>query len=226
MSEDQQESEAGIDRSAGGGGSCAAGVFASVQSEEVHTAPALCLPGAEGLLQPHLSGNGGAAGGQRFALRGHRAETGAPLHHAAKGSRSIVGEEVVSTADHGHGRAGSPGEDPRPPRPAGRDGHQWLRIASHQPLLCLAAKKGGKTRANVRRLLSPLSQVGCRLRHAKSPLSGGSGQPRATTRLRRLRSLARRSTSLRWSESGSCRRRIRQRSQPRVGPRRVGGFSR
>jgi hypothetical protein len=222
MNEDQQESETGAERSARGGGSFAARVFASMQPQEVHTASALCVLGAEGLLQPHLSRHGGPVDGRRFAARSDRLGTSAPLHNAAKGGRSVVGEEVVPTVDHGHSPAGTKGEDPRPQCASGRDGHQRLRSTPHQPLLCVAAKKGGKTRANMCGLLSSLSQAGRGLRHGESLLPLGAGQPGTTARLRRLPSPARRSARPRRDQGGRGGCRVRQRSQPRVGPRRIG----
>ncbi len=177
--------------------------------------------GHSGFIKSRMSPFHAPVSGRRFAPGSDRAEKSAALHDAAKSGRSVAGGGLVSAADHDDGSASTEGETSPPPRAAGRHRHQRLRSTSHQPLLCLATKKGGKARAKVRRLLSPLSQVGSGLRHGESPLPGGPGQPRATARLRRLPPVADRSASQRRSESGGRGRWIRQRSQPRVGPRRV-----
>jgi len=219
--EDEQESEARACGSLEGGRGVAAGVLAPLQPQEVHAAPVVRLPGAEGLLRAHVPRHDGIVGGRRLARLGDWAHADPALDHPAESGRPAADVALVPPPVVDDGRAREAGQDRSSARATGRRGHQRLRVAAHEPLLRPAAKNDRHGRAPAARVVSPLSEVGGRLRYREPLHSGGSRQPGPSAGLRRLRTVGLRGADPRGFEDDRRGRRLRQRSQSRIGPRRA-----
>src|ERR1700722_14321041 len=80
-----------------------ASLQSSLQSEEVHAAPIVCLPGAQAILESRLSGRRSVARRQSRAAGRHRPEGNARLHDLAEGFATVaqtVAGAAVARRDH------------------------------------------------------------------------------------------------------------------------------
>ena len=192
--------------------------------EEVHAAPVVRVFGAEGLLRADVPRRDRSVGGRRLARGGDWSEDDSALDHAAEGRRPVV---VVATRSAACCRPPSGG----PSRPRSFVvAFAWLAVDTSG----FESRHTSRYYAQRRKMTGKDGRQAPRDAIAVIRSWAWPAMRRVTSFWRPAPARGRSRTSAtsqplvacgagpRGVENDSCRRRLRQRSQSRVGPRRIG----